>query len=128
MVGLKRVSWGLIVLSILIGSEAAASNYVEAVGTVTIDKTCGKTAIGELKVLVTEETPMGYSRPRWVPMDEKGTFSVLVSKSYKYTFQVKLIAELYLHLDGKASFDPSYAENKPTLVAACWQEEVKKES
>jgi hypothetical protein len=125
LIVLKRVSWGLIALSVLVGSEAAASNYAEAVGTVTIDKTCGKTAITDLKVLVLEETPMGYSRARRVPMDEKGMFSVLVSKSYKYTFQVKLIDEVFVRLEGKASFDPTYSENKPTIVATCSQVEQK---
>ncbi len=126
MVGLKSISWGVLALWVLISSEAAASNYVEAVGSVTIDKTCGKTAIGDLKILVSEETPMGYSRPRTVPMDEKGVFSMLVSKSYKYTFQVKLKEELYLHLEGRASFDPNYAENQPSLVATCSKSEPKK--
>lgn len=126
MRGLKRVSLGVIALWVMIGSEAAASNYAEAVGSVTIDKTCGKTAITDLKVLVWEDTPMGYSRPRSVPLDEKGVFAMLVSKSYKYTFQVKLKDELFLHLDGKGTFDPNYAENRPDLVATCWREEPKK--
>ncbi len=126
MVGIKGISWGLLALAILISSEAAASSYVEATGTVSIDKTCGKTAIADMKVLVVEETPIGYSRPRWVPMDEKGVFSVLLSKSYKYQFYVKLKAEGFLHLDGKARFDPTYPENSPALIATCWQEAEKK--
>ncbi len=126
LVGLKGISWGVLALVLLVSSEAAASNYVEAVGSVSIDKTCRKTTISDLKVLVTEETPMGYGRPRWVQMDEKGLFTLLVSKSYKYSFQVKLKAEGYFHLDGNAVFDPTYAENRPALVAKCWEEEVKK--
>jgi len=126
LVGLKGILWWFFGLVMLAGSEAAASSYMEASGSVSIDKSCGKMTLDDIKVLVRDETPLGNGRPQRVPLDAKGSFSVLLSKSYKYTFQVRLKAEGYLNLDGAAMFDPTYPEIKPTLVARCLADEVKK--
>jgi len=121
----KVFAWGLLAVFMIGSSDAAAVSHVEANGTVSIDKSCRKTDLKDLKVIVLDESPLGSSRPLWVPIGEGGDFSVFLSKSYQYNFQVLRKGKGTAKLNGSARFDPAYPEKRPHLVATCLVEAKK---
>ena len=100
--------------------QAQAAGYSEVTGMLQIDeKSCPSVTLSQLKVVATQESVLGYLQAQATLMDNDGRFSVVLSRSYDYIFQVVANGYQTFEVSGETRYDPRYPDKQPVLTASC---------
>lgn len=122
---MKLIHWFFSLYVLTVAGTSLAGGHRSVSGEVVLSKSCGKTSTSEFRLLIQQETPIDYARYQLVPIEENGTFSVLLHESYHYNFRVIAAGDRRQESLGGVRFEYQQVGQVPVITATCKEPDVK---